>query len=51
VQGVSDPTNTHNVWIANNLNLDIQRILRATLPYVWATAFVGLAIGAALFLR
>jgi len=51
LQGVSDPTNTHNVWIANNLSLDVQRILRVTLPYVWVSAVVALAIGAALFLR
>jgi hypothetical protein len=51
LQGVSDPTNTHNVWIANYVGVDVQRILRATLPYVWAAAAVGLVIGAALFMR
>ena len=51
LQGVSDPTNTHNVWIANNLGLDVQQLLRTTLPYVWAGAVVGLVIGAGLFLH
>ncbi len=50
LQGVSDPTNTHNVWIANYVGEDVQRILRATLPYVWGVAAVGLVIGAILFM-
>jgi hypothetical protein len=50
LQGVSDPTNTHNVWIANYVGVDVQRLLRATLPYVWAAAAAGLVIGAALFM-
>jgi hypothetical protein len=50
LQGVSDPTNTHNVWIANYVGVDVQQILRTTLPYVWAAAAVGLVVGAGLFL-
>jgi len=50
IQGVCDPTNTHNVWIANYVGVDVQRILRTTLPYVWATAAAGLIVGALLFL-
>jgi DcuC family C4-dicarboxylate transporter len=49
LQGVSDPTNTHNVWIANYVGVDAQRILRATLPYVWVAAALGLVVGAVLF--
>lgn len=44
IQGVCDPTNTHNVWIANYLNLDVQKILRKTLPYMWFLALIGLII-------
>jgi len=51
LQGVSDPTNTHNVWIANYVGVDVQRILRATLHYVWIAAFFGLIVGAVLFMR
>ena len=51
LQGVSDPTNTHNVWIANYVGVDVQQILRTTLPYVWAAAAVGLVVGAGLFMR
>jgi len=42
IQGVCDPTNTHNVWIANYLGLDIQKILRKTIIYMWALALMGL---------
>ena len=50
LQGVSDPTNTHNVWIANYVGVDVQRLLRNTLPYVWVAAFLGLVVGAVLFM-
>jgi len=50
LQGVCDPTNTHNVWIANYVGADVQRILRSTILYVWAAAALGLVLGAFLFL-
>jgi hypothetical protein len=50
IQGVCDPTNTHNVWIANYLGVDVQRILRATIAYVWAAAAAGLVVAAVLFM-
>jgi hypothetical protein len=50
LQGVSDPTNTHNVWIANYVGVDVQRILRATLIYVWAAAAIGLVVAALMFM-
>lgn len=45
IQGVCDPTNTHNVWIANYLGLDVQKILKKTIPYMWAVAIMGLVLG------
>ncbi|MGB9663759.1 MAG: citrate transporter, partial [Ignavibacteria bacterium] len=42
IQGVSDPTNTQNVWLANELKIDVQKILWNTLPYTWVVAFLGL---------
>lgn len=51
IQGVSDPTNTHNVWIAGFLGEDVQVFTRKTLPYTWILAFIGLIISAFLFLR
>jgi hypothetical protein len=45
IQGVCDPTNTHNVWIANYLGIDVQKILRKTIPYMWLLAILGLVLG------
>ncbi len=44
VQGVSDPTNTQNVWLANELRVDVNGLMWRTLPYAWATAVIGLAV-------
>ena len=44
IQGVCDPTNTYNVWISNNLNLNVQDILKKTILYVWILAVVGLVV-------
>ena len=51
VQGVCDPTNTHNVWIANYVGVDVQQLLRRTIVFVWPAAAAGLVVAAALFLR
>jgi len=51
IQGVCDPTNTHNVWIANYLGAEVQQLLRRTIAYVWPAAAAGLVIGAGLFMR
>ncbi len=49
IQGVCDPTNTQNVWIANYTNTDVQDILKRTLPYMWLLAFLGLLLSAVLY--
>jgi hypothetical protein len=46
IQGVCDPTNTQNVWIANNLNINVQDILKRTVVYIWILALIGLLIAA-----
>ncbi|MCX5749524.1 MAG: transporter [Candidatus Saganbacteria bacterium] len=46
IQGVCDPTNTQNVWIANYLNINVQDILKRTILYIWILAVAGLAIAA-----
>ena len=51
VQGISDPTNTYNVWIANYLGIDVLKILRRTIVYAWIMALVGLILGATLYYR
>jgi len=51
LQGVCDPTNTHNVWIANYVGVDVQQLLRRTIVFVWPAAAAGLVVAAVLFLR
>lgn len=50
VQGVSDPTNTHNVWLANEMQQNVQKVLWNTIPYTWAIAFLGLIVSALMFM-
>jgi C4-dicarboxylate transporter, DcuC family len=44
LQGICDPTNTHNVWIATYLGTDTQSLLKRTLPYAWMAVFGGLLL-------
>jgi len=44
LQGICDPTNTHNVWAASATGVDVNDILKKTLPFVWIAAAVGLVI-------
>ncbi|MFW5889321.1 MAG: C4-dicarboxylate ABC transporter [Bacillota bacterium] len=41
VQAIGDPTNTHNVWVANYIDSDVNQILRAVIPYIWSLAAAG----------
>ena len=50
VQGICDPTNTANVWIANHQGIDVNAILFRTLPFVWIAVFLGLGVAALFFL-
>lgn len=36
IQVISDPTNSHNVWISDYANVETGAVLRMTLPYTWA---------------
>ena len=51
IQGVSDPTNTHNVWLAGNLGVDVQVFTKKTLLYTWLLAFAGLIYAAIEFIK
>ncbi|MGB9773513.1 MAG: citrate transporter [Bacteroidota bacterium] len=51
VQGISDPTNTQNVWIANELRVDVNLLMWRTLPYAWLTALFGLLVAGLRFLK
>jgi hypothetical protein len=50
VQGVCDPTNTANVWIANQVGSSPARLMRQTLPWAWLAALLGLVLSAARYL-
>ena len=49
LQGICDPTNTHNVWTATATGTDVNDILRKTLPYAWVGAIMGLIIAGILY--
>lgn len=49
LQGISDPTNLQNVWIANEMKIDVQKILYNTLPFAWVFALLGLIAAAFMY--
>lgn len=49
MQGICDPTNTHNVWVANYVNVDTSRLLKKSLPYVLLQILINLIITSILF--
>lgn len=49
LQGVCDPTNTHNVWIANFCKLPVSELTRASFPWVMGIVLLGLVAGAVMF--
>lgn len=51
VQNVCDPTNTHNVWVANYVGIRVEEITRATLLLKMLVCLSGLLLGSFLYLR
>lgn len=51
VQTTSDPTNTHNVWVANYTGVRVEEITKETLLPMILVCIGGLILGAFLFLR
>jgi C4-dicarboxylate transporter, DcuC family len=49
LQGVCDPTNTHNVWIANSCRVPVAELTKLTVPWVLAVVLAGLAAGTIMF--
>jgi len=47
IQGICDPTNTANIWIATYLGVDTQVILRRTIPYALLCVLLGLSLAVA----
>ncbi len=50
VQNVCDPTNTHNVWVAQFTGIRVEEITRAALPTMMVVCLGALIIGAWWFL-
>ncbi len=46
VQAVSDPTNSHNVWVADFTKSDINDILKRTLPWMVVAVLISMMWGA-----
>ena len=44
IQGICDPTNTANIWIANYLGTDTQVLMGKTIPYAWIAVVGGLIL-------
>jgi hypothetical protein len=51
VQNVCDPTNTHNVWIANFTGIRVEELTRATIIPMMLVCIAGLLLGAWMFLH
>lgn len=51
VQNVCDPTNTHNVWIANYVGVRVEELTKSTILTMILVCFGGLILGTFLFLR
>ncbi len=49
MQGVCDPTNTHNAWLAGFLRVRVLDLTRATILWVWAVVLLGLALAVVMF--
>ncbi len=44
VQAVCDPTNSHNVWVADFTKTDVNEFTKKTIIWIMASTFVGLVV-------
>jgi H+/gluconate symporter-like permease len=51
VQNVCDPTNTHNVWVANYTGVRVEELTRQTLLLKVLVCLAGLLVGSWLYLK
>lgn len=49
VQVAGDPTNTHNVWIADFAKVDVNAISKKLLPFLWLIAAVSALVAGLLY--
>lgn len=51
VQSACDPTNTHNVWVANYVGMRVEEITRQTIIFKVVVCLTGLIVGSWLYLK
>ena len=51
LQNVCDPTNTHNVWVANYVGVRVEEFTKSTILTMILICIIGLIFAAVLFLR
>lgn len=49
VQAPGDPTNTHNAWTAEELEVNVNDITKDLLPFIWVIAACGVGVSVYLF--
>ena len=46
---LADPTNTHNVWTGDELDVPVNKIAVNLLPYGWVSAFFAVSFAVFLY--
>jgi hypothetical protein len=49
IQAPADPTNTHNAWTADEMDINPNNLTKSVLPFAWVTAAVGIIASVVLF--
>ncbi|WP_224447088.1 citrate transporter [Haloprofundus salilacus] len=49
VQAPADPTNTHNAWTADEMDVNVNSLTKSVLPFAWLTAAAGIVFSVVLF--
>ena len=49
IQAPGDPTNTHNAWTADELDVNVNEITMSLLPFIWLVAAAGVVFSVILF--
>lgn len=50
MQVIGDPTNTHNVWVANFTKVDVDKLTLKLLPYLWVLTAAVAVVAAIMFM-
>ncbi|WP_137290449.1 GntT/GntP/DsdX family permease [Natronorubrum halophilum] len=49
VQAPADPTNTHNAWASDELDVNVNALTKSVLPFAWVTAGAGVVFSVVIF--